>query len=109
LAHRPVEHLVEADGEVALDVGAPAGVRPSSRPRFLERLETARAPGPEELLEEIAEAGAAELELRVVAAGGAPRTSPSAGPGWIPTRRGLETGALLPVRAERVVFLAVPS
>ena len=92
----------EGDHDVALDV-FPAFAQII---RCAARAKAAGAParGTEKLLEEIAEAGAAKMKLLVSAARPAP--APTAGETF-PTGRRAEFGALLPVRTEFVVFLAL--
>ncbi len=100
-----MHRLFERDEEVALDVATPPGARfPSFRRKFLfagREAVVAPARAAEELLKEIAEAGPLEMKfLRRGSIGPMPRAT-------LPARRRLIPAAVLPVRAELIVFLAL--
>src|SRR5450432_3910267 len=103
--HRAMHGLIERDEEVALDVAAaPGATRPAVRGEFLfPGRETIIPPAraAKKLLEEIAEASSLEMKfLPRRAVGPMPRARPATG-------RRLISAAVLPVRPQLVVLLAL--
>jgi len=107
-----VEDFIKGDENIPFDVRARRGKVPASfagkssaracaAKNFLETAELAPA---EKLLKEVTEPGAAEMKLVVLRAVGA---GPARAAFLLPARRWLKAGVTIPIRAQRVVFLAL--